>query len=149
MRGVPPRAPRLKALRLQDHFDAVFLAEGHYFALAHVKLDDLAPKLVAIVRKPGTSDQLDALVDRVIDDVAGSGLDEIGAGLRLLPVAREVALGVDEDYSVAIALDDDPVRFQAHRTLVDLHGTRGDHPLGRGVRGRASSRRCAIGTGAR
>ena len=143
-----PRGPRLKAPRLQDHFDAFFLAEGHYFAVAHVKLDDLTPKLVAIVRKPGASDQLDTLVGRVIDDVGGSGLDEVGAGFQLLPVAREVALGLDEGYSVAIALDDDPIRFQAHRTLVDLHGTRGDHPLGRGARGRASGRGCAIGTGA-
>ena len=149
MRGVLPRAPWLKALGLQDHFDAFFLAGGHYFALAHVIFDDLTPKLVGIVRKPGASDQLDALVDRVIDDVAGSGLDEVGAGLRLLSVAREVALGVDEDYSVAIALDDDPVRFQTHRTLVDLHGTRGDHPLGWGAPGRASSKGCAIGRRAR
>ena len=120
------------ALRLEDHFDAFLVAGGCDLALAHVVCDDVAPELVAVAAKPRTSDQLDARFRGAIDDVGGAGLDGPGAGFRLLPVTGGVAPGVDEGDLATIALDDDTVRCEAHRSLVDLHGTRGDHPLGRG-----------------
>ena len=84
--GIPPRAPRLRALRLEDHFDAFLVAGGCDLALAHVVGDHIAPELVAVEGEQGASDQLDARIGRAIDDVGGAGLDEAGAGFRLLVI---------------------------------------------------------------
>ena len=127
-----------RGVRLQNHFDALVVAGCHDLALAHVVCDDIAPELVAVEGEQGASDQLDARIGRAIDDVGGVGLDEPGAGFRLLPVSRRVTLGIDEGDLMANALDDDPVGFQAHGTLVDLYGTRSDHPFDRG---------CVVGRG--